>query len=200
MSGWYGLRRPADLTIWDLRVIADALADIINILGVADGTGYTVTGPVWEYFHGERMFKPLLRASPFAEHEPDALRLRNQLVHRAMDGLIRETVLDRANGFTGKTVIHPSHAPAVHALTVVTHEEYVDAAAICADVAVAGGVLRSEYANKMNESKPHRAWARRTLARAETFGVARDEITFVDLLDACVAVAVRPPLGGGAIR
>ncbi|MEU0382507.1 HpcH/HpaI aldolase/citrate lyase family protein, partial [Streptomyces cyaneofuscatus] len=30
-----------------------------------------------------------------------------------------------------------------------------------------GGVLRSAYTNKMNEVKPHRAWAERTLRRAE---------------------------------
>jgi citrate lyase beta subunit len=201
LSGWYGLRRPADLTIWDLHVVADALADFINLLGAADG-GYVVSGPVWEYFTGgERLFKPQLRTSPFAEHAPDARPLRRRLLDTAMDGLIRETVLDRANGFTGKTVIHPSHAPAVHALSVVTHEEYMDAAAICADVAVAGGVLRSAYANKMNEAKPHRAWARRTLARAEVFGVAREDVTFVDFLDACVAgVSPATPAGAGAPR
>jgi len=189
MSGWYGLRRPADLTIWELRVVADALSDILNVLARADGTGHVVTGPVWEYFTaGERMFKPQLRTSPFAEHDPDAQRLRSRLLSTSMDGLIREAVLDRANGFTGKTVIHPTHAPAVHALSVVTHEEYVDAAAVRADVELGGGVRRSEYANKMNEAKPHRAWARRTLLRAEVFGVAREDVTFVDFLGACLAV------------
>ena len=36
----------------------------------------------------------------------------------------------------------------------------------------------------MNESKPHAAWARRTLLRAELFGVARPGVSFVDLLAA----------------
>ncbi|MGK5698312.1 HpcH/HpaI aldolase/citrate lyase family protein, partial [Streptomyces sp. URMC 128] len=46
------------------------------------------------------------------------------------------------------------------------------------------GVLRSAYTNKMNEVKPHRAWAERTLLRAEVFGVANEDIGFVELLAA----------------
>jgi len=36
----------------------------------------------------------------------------------------------------------------------------------------------------MNESKPHSAWARRTTLRSKVFGVAREGVTFVDLLGA----------------
>ncbi len=46
--------------------------------------------------------------------------------------------------------------------------------------------MASGYRNKMNEVKPHTAWARRTLARAQAFGVARPDVTFVDLLAASV--------------
>jgi hypothetical protein len=45
-------------------------------------------------------------------------------------------------------------------------------------------VLRSAYTNKMNEVKPHRAWAERTMLRAEIFGVAREDVGFVELLAA----------------
>lgn len=38
----------------------------------------------------------------------------------------------------------------------------------------------------MNEVKPHRAWAERTLLRAEAFGVAGEGIGFVELLTASV--------------
>jgi hypothetical protein len=68
----------------------------------------------------------------------------------------------------------------------VSHEEYSDAADILHEDCSGGGVLRSSYTNKMNEVKPHRAWAERTLRRAEVFGVAREEIGFVELLAACV--------------
>jgi citrate lyase beta subunit len=181
LSATYGLRRPPDLTIYDIRPVADAISDVVNILGRADGTGYVVTGPVWEYFSaGERMFKPQLRQSPFERQR--AAPLRERLITSDLDGLIREVHLDKANGLIGKTVIHPSHVAAVHALSVVTHEEYCDAADILR--VTGGGAMASTYANKMNEAKPHRAWAERLMMRARVFGVAAEGVTFVELLEA----------------
>ena len=179
----YGLRRAPDMTAYDVQIVASVIADVVNMLGRADGTGFTVTGPVWEYFRvPERMFKPLLRNSPFLEGQ--AVELREKLIEHAMDGLLREISLDHANGLLGKTCIHPSHVPAVHALSVVSHEEYSDAADILRPERGGGGVLRSQYTNKMNEVKPHRAWAERTMLRAEVFGVANEDVSFVDLLAA----------------
>ncbi|WP_216913147.1 HpcH/HpaI aldolase/citrate lyase family protein [Nocardia noduli] len=185
MCSTFGIRRDRDLTIYDVRVVADVIADIVNYLGRMDGTGYVITGPVWEYFADhERMFRPLLRTAPF--EESDAVPFRRYLVSRDLDGLLREISLDRANGIQGKTVIHPSHVAAVHALSVVTHEEYSDALDILqVDV---GGVAASEYRNKMNEMRPHRSWASQTLLRSRVFGVANKGVSFVDLLSALVQV------------
>ncbi|MFK4148188.1 HpcH/HpaI aldolase/citrate lyase family protein [Streptomyces sp. NPDC004065] len=181
----YGLRRSPDMTAYDVQVVASVIADVVNMLARADGTGFTVTGPVWEYFRvPERMFKPQLRQSPFAQVQ--AVRLRETLIEHAMDGLLREISLDQANGLLGKTCIHPSHVLPVHALSVVSHEEFSDAADILRPERDGGGVLRSAYTNKMNEVKPHRAWAERTLLRAEVFGVARADVGFVELLAAGV--------------
>jgi citrate lyase beta subunit len=182
----YGLRRGPDMTAYDIQVVASVISDVVNMLGRADGTGFTVTGPVWEYFRvQERMFKPQLRQSPFLEVEATALR--QKLIEHAMDGLLREISLDRANGLLGKTCIHPSHVLPVHALSVVTHEEFSDAQDILRPERDGGGVLRSAYTNKMNEVKPHRAWAERTLLRAEVFGVANEDVGFVELLAAGLA-------------
>ncbi|MGY0023778.1 HpcH/HpaI aldolase/citrate lyase family protein [Streptomyces sp. cg35] len=179
----YGLRRPPDMTAYDVQIVASVIADVVNLLGRADGTGFTVTGPVWEYFrHQQRMFKPQLRRSPFLEEGAEPLR--EALIEHDMDGLLREIELDRANGLLGKTCIHPSHVLPVHALSVVSHEEYSDARDILRPERGGGGVLRSAYTNKMNEVKPHRAWAERTLQRAEAFGVAREDVGFVELLTA----------------
>ncbi|MFJ5528760.1 HpcH/HpaI aldolase/citrate lyase family protein [Streptomyces sp. NPDC093261] len=181
----YGLRRAPDMTAYDVQIVASVIADVVNVLGRADGTGFTVTGPVWEYFRvQERMFKPQLRRSPFLEGEVE--ELREALIEHDMDGLLREIALDRANGLLGKTCIHPSHVMPVHALSVVSHEEYSDAQDILRPERLGGGVLRSAYTNKMNEVKPHRAWAERTLRRAEVFGVANEDIGFVELLAAGV--------------
>ncbi|MFB7937846.1 HpcH/HpaI aldolase/citrate lyase family protein [Streptomyces sp. NPDC056049] len=182
----YGLRRSPDMTAYDVKVVAHVIADVVNVLGRADGTGFTITGPVWEYFRpGERMFKPQLRRSPFLEGRAEDLR--TALIEHDMDGLLREIELDRANGLLGKTCIHPTHVLPVHALSVVSHEEWSDAQDILRPEQGGGGVLRSAYTNKMNEVKPHRAWAERTLVRAEVFGVAREDVGFVELLTAGLA-------------
>lgn len=182
----YGLRRAPDMTAYDVRIVSDVIADVVNVLGRADGTGFTITGPVWEYFRlQERMFKPQLRRSPFLEGRVE--ELRTALIEHDLDGLLREIELDRANGLLGKTCIHPSHVAPVHALSVVSHEEFSDAQDILRPDRDGGGVLRSSYTNKMNEVKPHRAWAERTLQRAEVFGVAKEDVGFVDLLAASLA-------------
>ncbi len=65
MSAAYGLRRSRDHTVYDVGLVRDVISDVVNVFGRADG-GFIVTGPVWEYFSGsERMFKPLLRETPF---------------------------------------------------------------------------------------------------------------------------------------
>lgn len=182
LCGTFGIRRDRDLTIYEVRVVGDAIASIVNHLGRSDGSGFVVSGPVWEYFADhERMFRPMLRASPFSEQ--NEVRFRNHLVSRDLDGLLREVALDRANGLLGKTVIHPSHVPAVHALAVVTAEEYHDASDIVGHDS-RSGVRASEYRNKMNEVKPHMAWAQATMRRAAAFGVAAEGVSFVDLITA----------------
>ncbi|MEV6245251.1 HpcH/HpaI aldolase/citrate lyase family protein [Streptomyces sp. NPDC051742] len=182
----YGLRRSPDMTAYDVKIVANVIADVVNVLGRSDGTGFTVTGPVWEYFRpGERMFKPQLRRSPFLEGRAEDLR--TALIEHDLDGLLREIELDRANGLLGKTCIHPTHVVPVHALSVVSHEEWSDAQDILRPEQCGGGVLRSAYTNKMNEVKPHRAWAERILQRAEVFGVAHEDVGFVDLLTAGLA-------------
>lgn len=163
----YGLRRSPESTAYDLALVAGVIGDVVNVLGRADGSGFTVTGPVWEYF-------PLGRSG--AE----------------LTGLLREIALDRVNGLLGKTCVHPSQVPAVHASLVVGHEEYCDARDVLGSAAErGGGVVGSAYANKMNEVKPHRAWAERVLGRAELFGVARAGVGFAELFAACRDAEVR---------
>ena len=137
LSAVLGLRRHPDITVYDVQPIAGVIGDIVNVLGRRDGTGYVVTGPVWEHFDNrERIFKPQLRETPFTAQ---AVRvLRRNLISKGLDGLMREVALDQANGLLGKTVIHPSHVPAVHSLSVVTHEDYVDALDVLARLAAVG--------------------------------------------------------------
>ena len=183
LCGLYGIRRDRDLSIYDVGVAADLITQIVNQLGRTDGTGFAITGPVWEYFaNHERILRPQLRQTPFDDRHAGGLR--RQLMSTDLDGLMRETMLDWANGLTGKSVIHPSHVAPVHALAVVPHEEYLDASMWSHPESAHGGVRRSEYRNKMNEMRPHRIWAERTMLRAEVFGVAGQSISHVDILNA----------------
>ncbi|MDQ7096881.1 HpcH/HpaI aldolase/citrate lyase family protein [Desulfosporosinus sp. PR] len=184
-SGLFGIRRGPDVTIYDITVIRDCIADILNIFGRIE-SDYVLSGPVWEYFAGEgRVLKPLLRRSPFEEFQTspghNRTNVRQQLLNKYMDGLIREVILDKENGLIGKTVIHPSHLIPVHALYVVGYEEYLDALAILEQGYGQQGVLKSHYANKMNEPKPHYHWAQKILLRARNYGVYNEQQNFVSL-------------------
>lgn len=183
-SGLFGVRRGPDVTIYDITVIRDCIADILNIFGRTE-SDYVVSGPVWEYFAGEgRVLKPLLRKSPFEEFRKshNGTNVRGQLLNKYVDGLMREVILDKENGIIGKTVIHPSHLIPVHALYVVGHEEYLDAISILEQAYGQQGVIRSHYTNKMNEPKPHYHWAQKILLRAKNYGVYHEQQNFVSLL------------------
>lgn len=181
-SGLFGIRRSFDVTIYDISVIRDLIAFLVNTFCRIDRQ-YVISGPVWEYFYSERLLKPQLRISPFrmffgAEGE----KIRSRLLDDYTDGLMREVLLDKANGLIGKSVIHPSHIVPVQSLYVVTHEEYSDAMNILSTCGSKDGALKSSYSNKMNEIKPHTLWAGKIKKRADIFGVFHEHQTFTCLL------------------
>jgi citrate lyase beta subunit len=181
LSGLYGLRRSYELTIYDVAVIRDFISELINVFG-RPGDGYVVSGPVWEYFSsGTRILKPQLRQSPFQEKfGREGQRVRHELLCRYIDGLIREIMLDKANGIIGKTIIHPSHLLPVQSLYAVTHEEYCDARDIL--TRSSGGVAKSAYNNKMNESKPHTNWAKKIMILSRIYGVLNEGYDYTSII------------------
>ncbi|WP_335869877.1 HpcH/HpaI aldolase/citrate lyase family protein [Bacillus sp. 2205SS5-2] len=176
--GLFGIRRDSHTTIYEVSVIRDVIADIVNFFG----RDYTVSGPVWEYYHhAERILKPELRQSPFIEgYGEEGLQIRTKMLSTHMDGLIKETLLDKANGIHGKTIIHPSHLKIVQGLQVVSKEEYLDAVSIIESNE--HGVIKSAYANKMNEIKPHYQWAQKIIKKSTVFGVYHEKHSFIDVL------------------
>jgi citrate lyase beta subunit len=184
LSGLWALRRPRDFTIYDIAVVRDIIADLVNILG-RDPYGPAISGPVWEYVREDPVFKPRLRQTPFTKEFGAELggELRQELVSNAIDGLLRETLLDRANGLHGKTVIHPAHAGPVDAAHTVSHEEWTSAEAITRALDAGDGVSATNGGRWMNEPKPHAHWAQRTIARARAFGVLNAEHSFFALLE-----------------
>ncbi len=182
-SSVFGLRRGHDYTVYDIHVIRDCITDIVNTF-CRRGRDFVVSGPVWEYFWNDtRKLKPKLRATPFEEEYGDkGARKRKDILNKYLDGLIYEVLLDRMNGLVGKTVIHPSHIIPVQSLYVVSHEDYMDALSILENGNGEVGVLKSSYENKMNEIKPHRNWAYKTLLRARAYGVFQPGCDYVSLL------------------
>ena len=172
-SSVFGVRRGVGYSIYDIMTVRECLCDIINVFG--RNNDYVISGPVWEYFRApkELMFEEL----PHHDIE-DYLITRKVLVNNEVDGLLREVILDKANGFVGRTVIHPSHVKFVNAMLAVTKEEYDDA---CMILSTGGGVVKGFGDNKMNEIKPHTNWANKIYNRARAFGVIKNESDHVKL-------------------
>ncbi len=174
-SSLFGVRRGINYSIYDIFSVRDCLADILNFFSRAEDE-YSVSAPVWEYFLANK------------EHNIDnvinkdihkSLMNRTPIIDEAIDGLLREVIIDKANGFIGKTIIHPSHARFVNAMQAVTSEEYEDALQI---LKTTGGVVKSKNANKMNEINPHRSWAKKINYRAKAYGVVENELSFLRLI------------------
>ncbi len=174
-SACFGARRDVDYTIYDIMTVSDILLDILNMF-TREGD-YTVSGPVWEYFRINKSMK--FSELPKVDLQQSLLR-REPLVSAEVDGLMRELILDKANGFIGKTIIHPSHINYVNGMLAVTREEYEDALQV---LGTSGGVIKSANANKMNEIGPHRLWAQKLVARAAAYGVIENKQSYLHLFN-----------------
>ncbi len=172
-SSLFGVRRDVDYTIYDIAVIKEILTDILNFFNRSGD--YVLSGPVWEYFKVNKKMK--FTELPESDMQQALLR-RVPLINTETDGLIREIILDKANGFVGKTVIHPSHIKFVNGIYAVTREEYEDALQI---LNLDDGVIKSKNANKMNEIKPHHSWAERVVRRAGAYGVIKNREEYQNL-------------------
>ena len=159
----FGLRRPGNNTIYEVKLITDCLTAILNRFSRHDDN-FVISGPVYEYFELQDQAKDT----------------------RAIDSieaiLWNEAQLDALNGFNGKTCIHPSQINIVNAAYVVTKELYDDASLIIGKSSETNGILRSPTRNKMNEVKPHNRWAIKILAQAEIYGVLKENVKPLDFL------------------
>lgn len=173
-SSNFGVRRGMDYSIYDILMVRDCLSDILNFL-LRTEDDYVISAPVWEYFLTDD--KDVVRPAVEADIHTSLLK-RNRIVNPAIDGLLREVILDKANGFVGKTIIHPSHLKYVNAMQAVTKEEYEDAMQI---LNTDGGVIKSASSNKMNEINPHRSWAQKIAYKAKAYGVIENDAAYQDL-------------------
>ncbi|MBR2519888.1 MAG: HpcH/HpaI aldolase/citrate lyase family protein [Selenomonadaceae bacterium] len=144
----YGLRRNMNQTVYDLCIIRDILSDILNVFS----RDYAVSGAVWNYFNG---------------HNNGAWAV----------GLKRELELDVANGFVGKTSIHPAQLPFIFDSMKVSKNDLDDANQLLNWKSGTHGVMKSVDGSRMNEIKCHLHWARKIKILSEIYGV-RDEKLF----------------------
>ncbi len=170
-SSCFGVRRGINSTIYDIMTVSNCLMDILNVF--TRNNDYTVSGPVWEYFRVNKRMK--FDELPKIDIQ-DTLLKRTPVVNDAVDGLMRELILDQANGFMGKTCIHPTHLNFINGMLAVTNDEYNDAYQI---LHTSGGVIKGSKG--MNEIGPHRNWADKITMRAKAYGVIENEKEYINL-------------------
>lgn len=142
----YGIRRTINTTIWDIRVVADCLSDIINIFS----TDYVVSGACWEFFENKEL--------------PEDKQWQ--------EGLKNELFMDRLNGIIGKTCIHPSQLPFIQESLIISEDDYNNAIQVLSLTTQSFvGVKKGTKGNQMNEAKTHINWAKKVLALAGIYGV-----------------------------
>lgn len=173
-SSCFGVRRGIDYSIYDIITVRDCLMDILNVF--SRDNDYTVSGPVWEYFRANKSMKFSDKAPGTGMSIQGTLLKRPIIVNDAVDGLMRELVLDQANGFMGKTCIHPTHLNFINGMLAVTREEYEDADQI---LHTSGGVVKGSKG--MNEIGPHHLWAEKIMMRARAYGVIENEASYFEL-------------------
>jgi len=171
-SSCFGVRRGINYTIYDIMTVSNCLMDILNVF--TRNNDYTVSGPVWEYFKASKHMKNM-NELPKIDLQQTLLK-RKAVVNDAVDGLMRELVLDQANGFMGKTCIHPTHLNYINGMLAVTKDEYDDAYQI---MHTSGGVIQGSKG--MNEIGPHKAWAQRIMMRSEAYGVIEHDGSYIEL-------------------
>lgn len=138
----YGFRRNSSQTIYDIAVIRNVIADIVNVFG----SDYVVSAPVWEYFGNEKNFD-------------------------WYSGLVNELELDKLNGLIGKTAVHPTQVPVINESLKVSKNDYSDALNILNWSDSVFAVSKSVGGDRMNEQKVHEKWAEKIIALASIYGV-----------------------------
>ena len=174
-SSCFGVRRGINYTIYDIMTVSNCLMDILNVF--TRNNDYTVSGPVWEYFKVNKSMKGMSELPKIDLQQ--TLMKRKAIVNDAVDGLMRELVLDQANGFMGKTCIHPTHLNFINGMLAVTKDEYDDAYQI---MHTKGGVIKGTKG--MNEIGPHKNWAEKIMMRAQAYGVIENDASYIELFGA----------------
>jgi citrate lyase beta subunit len=141
----FGVRVGAGQTIYDIGMIRDVLSDVMSYFG----SEFVLSAPTSNYF-------------------ADGLETNGS---QWKDGVKREIRLDIANGFIGKTAIHPSQIPIINKAFMVSWHDYYDAQQIINWTDGELAVAKSVAQQRMNEKKIHSNWAKKIILRANAYGI-----------------------------
>lgn len=144
-----------------LRIGGNDLLSSINLRRPRDCTIYdTPLGSLIPKLVGHFVPKGFQLSSPVLEHFSNVQLLKQELA------------LDKANGLTTKTAIHPSQLKVIHDAYKVSSVDYYEAQMIVDSDAKS--VFKSN--GSMLEPATHRNWAKEILLRAEIYGVVESHI------------------------
>lgn len=153
--GIYSIRRSKKFSIYDNLICTDFMRDTIVYLNKKE-LDIPISGGVSEFFY-----------------------MKDEEIKSKY---IEEILLDKFNGFIGKTVIHPSQIPITQALCTINYEDFIDAQNILANIDGKYGVNKSVSKDRMNEINPHLLWAKRVLTLSNIYGVLNEGIDYNELL------------------
>ena len=139
----YGLRRDIRHTAYDIGIIRDIFVSILNVFA----KDYIVASSVWNYF--------------------DDGKSKDWI-----EGLKHELILDRLNGFIGKSAIHPSQLPYIFESLKVNRADLDDAEQILNWQSETYAVMKGS--GRMNELKCHTKWAECVKILSVLYGVKDD--------------------------
>lgn len=144
-----------------LRIGGNDLLSSINLRRPRECTIYdTPLGSLIPKLVGQFVLKGFQLSSPVFEHYSNVHLLQQELA------------LDKANGLTTKTAIHPTQIKIIHEAYKVSSIDYYEAQMIVD--AEAKSVFKSN--GSMLEPATHRNWANEILLRAKIYGVLENHI------------------------
>lgn len=144
-----------------LRIGGNDLLSSINLRRPRECTIYdTPLGSLIPKLVGQFVPKGFQLSSPVFEHYSNVQLLKEELA------------LDKANGLTTKTAIHPSQLKVIHDAYKVNSVDYYEAQMIVD--AEAKSVFKNN--GSMLEPATHRNWANEVLLRAKIYGVVENHI------------------------
>lgn len=175
-SSFNSIKKSIYMSVYDIGVMADCIYDILNVFSDMTYSDLSISGSIWEYYN--LSFSPNKNIGTFNEN-----RILSRIPFtndEAIDGLIREVLLDKENGMIGKTIKHPAQTAIVNALYCITLDQYKEANSILLNNSLEAGTKNLSL-NKLNSENSNYNWAKKIMNLSRIYGVLNDKYSYIDL-------------------